>query len=186
MQNPFIVGDRIYLRPLEVEDSDAFVSWLSDEEIRQYLGMRTPGNRLREREYIEELYKDDRGINLCIVLKDNDELIGAVGLHDISIAHRNAEIGIFIGNKDYWSKGYGTEAMSLVIGHGFDQLNLHRISLGVFCFNARAIRAYEKIGFKREAVLREHSYVNGEYCDDYRMGILKSEWQNQHQAQGKA
>ena len=181
MENPFIVGDRIYLRPLEVEDVDSFVMWLSDEEIRQCLGMRTPFNRLREREYIEGLYKDDREIVLCIVLRDNDELIGAVGLHDISMVHRNTELGIVIGNKSCWSKGYGTEALNLMIGHGFDQLDLHKIFLRVFCFNTRAIHAYEKAGFRREAVFREHSYANGNYCDDHFMGILKSEWHNRQQ-----
>ena len=177
MQNPFIVGDRIYLRPLEVEDSDAFVSWLTDEEVRKYLGVRTIFNSIREREYIEGLYKDDRKINLAIVLKEDDELIGATGLEDISIPHRNAEIGIVIGNKRCWSKGYGTEAVKLMLGHGFDQLNLHKIFLRVFCHNPRAIRAYEKAGFKREAVLREHVYANGEYCDEYVMSILEDEWQ---------
>ena len=178
MQNPFIVGNRIYLRPLDVEDADIFVSWLNDIEIRQYLGMTSPMNRLGEQEYLKKLYKDERWLGLGILLRSNDELIGSVGLHDISLAHRNAEIGIFIGNKSYWSKGYGTEALKLMMGHGFDQLNLHRIFLIVMSFNTRAIRAYEKVGFKKEAVFREHVYANGKYHDDYLMGILEDEWRN--------
>ena len=176
MQNPFIVGDRIYLRPLEVEDADAFVSWLSDEEVRKYLGGTTPFNRIREREYIEGLYKDDRNINLGIVLKDGDELIGATGLEDISFPNRNAEMGIVIGNKDCWSQGYGTEAVKLILRYGFDELNLHKIFLRVFCYNPRAIRSYEKAGFRREVVLPEHAYLGGEYCDEYVMSILEDEW----------
>ena len=93
MQNPFIIGNNIYLRPLEMEDVDFFAMCLSDEEIRQYLGMRTPGNKIREREYIDGLYKDDRSTNLGIVLKDGDKLIGATGIHDISSVHRKN--GIF-------------------------------------------------------------------------------------------
>ena len=179
MQNPFIVGDRIYLRPLlDVEDADIFVSWLNDTEIRQYLGVTSPMNRLREQEYLASLYKNERNLGLGIMLKTNDELIGSVGLHDISLAHRHAEIGIFIGNKNCWSKGYGGEALKLMMGHGFDQLNLHRIFLKVMSFNTRAIRAYEKIGFKKEAVFREHVYTNGKYHDDYLMGILEDEWRN--------
>lgn len=180
MQNPFIIGDEIYLRPLDVEDADAFVLWLNDAETRQYLGMQNVLNSIREREYIEELYKDDRKINLGIVLKDDDELIGATGLEDISLPHRNAEIGIVIGNKDCWSKGYGTEALNLIMGHGFDQLNLHKIFLSVFSFNARAIRAYEKSGFKREGVFRDHLYRNGKYHDVYYMGILENEWRERN------
>ena len=176
MQNPFIVGDRIYLRPLDMEDADAFVSWLNDTEIRQYLGMISPMNRLREREYLKDLYKDEKRLNLGIVLKKKDELIGGVGLHDISLTHRNTEIGIVIGNKNYWSKGYGTEALKLMMGHGFDQLNIHRIFLRVISNNARAIRAYEKAGFRMEAVFREHVYANGKFHDDYVMSILENEW----------
>ena len=113
-----------------------------------------------------------------------DKLIGATGIHDVSSVHKNAEIGIVIGNKSYWSKGYGTEALRLMLEYGFDQLNLHKIYLWVFCFNTRAIRAYEKVGFKTEGIFREHVYMNGEYCDDHFMGILRSDWQNQQQDKG--
>jgi len=176
MQNPFIVGDRIYLRPLEVEDAGVFVPWRSDAEIRQYMGMPSPTNRIRERESLEGCYKNDRNIHLGIVLRKNNQLMGSLGLYDISISHRHAELGILIGDRDCWSKGYGTEAMNLILEHGFDQLNLHRIYLFVLDFNLRAIRAYEKVGFIRECVMRDHGYRNGEYCDDYAMSILEDEW----------
>ncbi len=179
MQNPFMVGDRIYLRPLEVDDADSSVPWLSDEEIRQYMGITSPTNKVREREYVERFYKDDRKIHLGIVLKEADQLIGHIGLYDISMPHRRAELGILIGDRDRWSKGYGTEAMSLMLEYGFNQLNLHRIYLFVLDFNTRAIRAYEKVGFKREAVFRDHGYRNGEYCDDYAMNILEDEWRGE-------
>jgi RimJ/RimL family protein N-acetyltransferase len=176
MANPFIVGDRIYLRPLEVEDVDSFVLWLNDEEIREYWGKTSPLSKINEKEYLKRIYKDDRNVRLGIVLKESDQLIGAIGLHDISIPHRNAELGVLIGNKSCWSKGYGTEAMNLMLKHGFDQLNLHRIYLFVLDFNPRAIRAYEKVGFKKEGVFRDHGYKDGKYCDDYAMSILESEW----------
>lgn len=180
MQNPFIVGDRIYLRPLEMEDIDSFVLWLNDAEVRQYLMRIFPLNKIREKGFVENLYKDDRETILGIILKENDQLIGNIGLHDISPPYRHAELGIFIGDKSCWSKGYGTEALSLMLEYGFNQLNLHRVYLSVYSFNARAIRAYEKVGFKREGVLREHIYRNGEYGDVYCMGILESEWREQN------
>jgi len=176
MQNPFIVGDKIYLRAVDVDDVDNFVTWLNDEEVRQYLSMTLPFNKTREKEFVDGLYKDDNNIILGIVLKENNSLIGNIGLHKISSTHRNAELGIFIGDKRQWSKGYGTEAMKLVINYGFDQLNLHRIYLTVFDFNVRAMKTYEKVGFKKEGAYREHFYRNGKYCDVYCMGILKSEW----------
>ncbi len=182
MQNPFIVGDKIYLRPLEMEDIDSFVLWLNDEEVRQYLSMTSPLNKIREKEWVENLYKDDRNTVLGIVVKENDQLIGNIGMHRISIPHRQAGMGIFIGDKTCWSKGYGTEALKLMVGYGFDQLNLHRLHLTVFSFNARAIRTYEKVGFKREGVFREHLYRNGKYHDVYYMAILENEWREQNGA----
>lgn len=182
MQNPFIVGDKIYLRPLEMEDIDSFVLWLNDEEVRQYLSMTSPLNKIREKEWVENLYKDDRNTVLGIVVKENDQLIGNIGMHRISIPHRQAGMGIFIGDKTCWSKGYGTEALKLIVGYGFDQLNLHRLHLTVFSFNARAIRTYEKVGFKREGVFREHLYRNGKYHDVYYMAILENEWREQNGA----
>ncbi|MFC1715762.1 GNAT family N-acetyltransferase [Candidatus Poribacteria bacterium] len=176
MQNPFIIGDRLYLRPVEVEDGDAHVPWRSDAEIRQYMGMPSPTNRIRERESLEGCYKNDRNIHLGIALRKNDQLIGGIGLYYISMPHRHAELGILIGDRNCWSKGYGTEAMNLILEYGFNQLNLHRIYLFVLDFNPRAIRAYEKVGFKREAVFRDHGYRNGEYCDDHAMSILEDEW----------
>lgn len=178
MHNPFIVGDRIYLRPLEMDDIDFFILWLNDEEIRRYLKRTSPLNRLREKGFIENLYKDDRDTVLGIVLKESDQLIGNIALHGISIPYRHASLGIFIGDKGSWSKGYGTEALKLMLSYGFDQLNLHRVFLTVLSFNARAIRAYEKAGFRREGAFREHVYQDGKYHDVYYMGILESEWRD--------
>ena len=176
MQNPFIIGDKVYLRPLDEGDIDSFVLWLNDEEVRQYLSRMSPLNNIREKEFIEGLYKDDREIVLGIALKENDQLIGNLALHHISLPFRHAGLGIVIGDKSCWSKGYGTEALNLMLGYGFDQLNLHRIFLTVFSFNERAIHTYEKVGFRREGVFREHMYRNGKYHDVYYLGILEDEW----------
>jgi UDP-4-amino-4,6-dideoxy-N-acetyl-beta-L-altrosamine N-acetyltransferase len=176
MQNPFIVGDKIYLRPIEVEDIDSFILWLNDEDVRQYLYRTSPLNKIREKEFVENLYKEDKDIVLGIVIKEEDKLIGNIGMHRISIPHRQAGLGIFIGNKDQWSKGYGTEALNLMLDYAFNQINLHRVYLSVMSFNARAIRAYEKVGFKREGIFREHVFRNGKYHDLYYMGVLENEW----------
>ena len=182
MQNPFIIGDKIYLRPLEMEDIDSFVLWLNDEEVRQYLMRISPLNKIREKEFVENLYKDDQNIVLGITLKESDQLIGNIALHRISIPFRQASLGIFIGDKTCWSEGYGTEALNLMLKHAFDQLNLHRVFLTVLSFNARAIRAYEKVGFRREGVFREHMFRNGKYHDVHYMGILENEWRELNEA----
>jgi len=93
MQNPFVVGDKIYLRPLDMADIDSFVLWLNDEEVRSYLSRMTPLNKIREKNFVEGLYKNDREIVLGIVVKENDQLIGNVALHDFSVPFRHAGLG---------------------------------------------------------------------------------------------
>ena len=145
---------------------------------------RFPINIPKEKDYIRRLYEDQGKMNLAIVLKDGDRHIGGAGINDIQAVHRVATYGIVIGEKDCWSKGYGSEVTGMVVRHGFSTLNLNRISLNVYDFNTRAIRVYEKAGFKREGVLRKALYVEGAYRDILIMGILREEWDRKSQVRG--
>ncbi len=183
MQNPFLIGEQVYLRPLEEADVPICVRWLNDPEVnRTLMAGRFPLNLLREREYIQKLYKDQENLILAIILKDGDRHIGNTGLEDIHPVHRSAMFGIVIGEKDCWGKGYGTEAARLMVRHGFQTLNLNRISLNVYDFNPRGIRAYEKAGFRKEGVLRQAVYAEGTYHDTLVMGILREELEEARQA----
>jgi len=177
VQNPFLIGDRVYLRAIEMEDAPYFVEWLNDPEVRCYLERNFPPLNLgREREWIEHLYKDRNSVTFGIVLKESDKLIGSTGFGGIDWRNRRAPFGIVIGDKTEWSKGYGTEATKLMVRYGFDALNLNRIFLHVFDHNPRAMRAYKKAGFVKEGVLRQDRYVDGAYRDTIVMGILREEW----------
>ena len=177
MQNPFLIGEQVYFRALEETDAPNYVRWLNDPEINRTLAAGNfPLNLPREQEYIRKLYTDQNGLNLAMALKEDDRHIGSAGLHGIRQVHRAATLGIVIGEKDCWGKGYGTEAARLMVRHGFQTLNLNRISLNVYDFNPRGIRAYEKAGFKREGVLRQEAYAEGAYHDVIVMGILREEW----------
>lgn len=177
MQNPFLIGEQIYLRAVEETDAPDYVRWLNDPEVNRYLEMgRFPLNLLREQEYVRKLYTDQKNLSLAIVLKDGDWHIGSVGLHGLHQVHRSASFGIVIGEKDCWGKGYGTEATRLIVRHGFQTLNLNRVYLRVIAFNIRGIRSYEKVGFVREGILRQDHYSEGEYHDVIVMGILREEW----------
>ena len=155
MQNPFLIGERIYLRPIEEADASNYVRWLNDAEVSRYLAASFPLNLFREQEYVRNLYTDRNGLNLALSLQDGDRHIGGAGIHDIHQTDRSATFGIVIGEQDCWGKGYGTEATRLLVAHGFDTLNLNRIGLNVFEFNPRGIRAYEKAGFVKEGLLRQ-------------------------------
>ncbi|MBA3075682.1 MAG: GNAT family N-acetyltransferase, partial [Anaerolineae bacterium] len=102
--------------------------------------------------------------------------IGNTGLHNIDMVTREAEFGIFIGEKSYWSQGLGREATLLTLKHGFEDLNLNRIFLFVFENNLRGIAAYKAVGFVQEGILREAIYKNGRYYNVLVMSVLHSEW----------
>ena len=174
-----ILGERIRFRAIERADLPQFVEWLNDPEVRQGISSFLPLSLAREENWFESMLK--RPIEehpFALEIKDGGKwlLIGSCGLFDIDWRSRKAEIGIMIGDKRQWNKGYGTETMRLILKHGFETLNLHRLYLKVYSTNLRAIRAYEKAGFVLEARLREAHFGDGKYNDDLIMSVLRSEW----------
>jgi len=138
---------------MDSNDAEKYTEWLNDMEILVNLHLYNSVISLEnEKVFINELSKDH---NYSIVDLETNELIGNCGFKDIDYTNQIAEAGIFLGNKKFWNKGYGTEAMSLLIDYGFKALNFHNIMLKVFEFNKRAIRCYEKTGFKRIGTRRE-------------------------------
>ena len=109
-------------------------------------------------------------------IEADGQLIGQCALFNNNSVNRTAELGIAIGDKTYWGRGYGREAITLLIDYGFRHHNLHRIYLSVNGNNDRAIAAYKRCGFVEEGRLRSHVWSNGQYIDFVYMGILQSEW----------
>jgi len=170
-----LVGERIYLSPRSSEDAEKFTEWLNDFEVTDYLERSGSIITLEaEREYLEK--NNNPEATFAIVTLDKDELIGTISLEKISNIHRTATLGIFIGNKEYHSKGYGTEAIRLILDYGFNYMNLHSIDLALMSFNERALKCYKKCGFKEVGRIREHRFVNGKYHDTIVMDILRSEF----------
>ena len=176
MKNPFLIGERIYLRPLERDDAPIFVPWVNDQEITRNLILYRPMNRDQEEEFIARASKEQGGMVLGIALRKDDRLIGNTGFHALHLKDRHAGFGILIGDKTEWDRGYGTEATALMARYGFETLNLNRIWLHVYEHNSRGRRAYEKVGYQVEGTLRKHSYRDGRYWDVIVMGLLREEW----------
>ena len=105
------------------------------------------------------------------------KFIGGCAFSAIDWRNGASEFGIQIGDKSYWDQGYGTEAVRLLVKHGFESLNLHRIFLRVLETNPRAIRSYEKAGFIHEGIQRQAEFRNGQYVDVLMMSVLLEEWQ---------
>lgn len=173
----FLDGDCIYLRPHELENVDNFYKWFNDPEIRRLIGEVYPLSKIEAKEKFESWIKEKNSVSLSIMTKKDNKWIGIIGLININNAHRHAEIGIVIGEKDYWSKGYGREAIKLILNYGFNRLNLHRIYLGMIDYNTRAKKAYKSLGFVQEGILREKFYIDGNYYDGIVMSILRKEWE---------
>ena len=123
-----------------------FTAWFNDLEVTRHLtAFPWSLNEKHEKEILEKLTKEHvYGIHTL----ENDTLIGNTGLHDVDHLHRRCELGILIGEKDCWGKGFGEEAVRLLTRYAFDYLNMRNIMLRVFAFNERAIACYQKVGFK--------------------------------------
>jgi diamine N-acetyltransferase len=180
-----IYAERIRFRAVEKEDLPLFVEWLNDPEVLQGILIYNPISRADEENWFERMMKrppDEHafGIEAREPGEGNSveswKLIGTFSFDSIDWRNQSSEFGIMIGDKSYWNQGYGTEAVRLIVQHGFKTLNLNRIFLHVFENNPRAIRAYEKAGFVHEGCERQAEFKDGKYIDVMRMSMLKDEF----------
>ena len=142
-----IVGERIYLRKMMIEDTDQVIAWRNAPHVMEQFIYRTPLTRETHLEWIRTKVDTGKVQQFIICVKENDRGIGSFYLRDIDLKMRTAELGIFIGEQDVLGKGYGTEAVRLGVSYGFETLHLERIILRVYQDNIKAIRNYEKNGF---------------------------------------
>ena len=169
-------GKRLKLTPLKKEYIDKFLGWLNDPEITQYLMRFRPLTREMEEEWYNNLKSREDKIIFSILLNEDNQLIGNCGIEDLNWIDRTAICGVFIGDKEKQGKGYGTEALHLLVDYAFNTLNLNRIELLVYDFNDRAIRCYQKVGFIEEGRKRQAVFKNGKYYNVIFMSILREEW----------
>jgi RimJ/RimL family protein N-acetyltransferase len=131
-------------------------------------------------QYLERINSDAARIWFVVVLKENERVIGEAGLLRIFYPWRNTDLTIILGDKFAWGKGYGREATLLLLDYAFGALAMHRVSIGVVGFNDRALRFYEKIGFKREGIQRDGYFFNHQFSDFVMMSILEDEYRAQY------
>lgn len=174
----FAEGSLVILRPLERADlNEHYLNWLNDPEVTRYTETGTFPSTAEDLEnYYRSVTGSKNDVMLAVVERESGRHVGNVKLGPIHWVHRRATFGILIGDKDSWGKGIGLEATRLMVEYGFQRLNLHRIDLGVFAEHEAAVRCYKKAGFKVEGRMREDLFLNGEYKDRLRMGLLRSEY----------
>jgi len=174
-----IVGEKVALGPLRRDLIPLWVKWLNDFEVTMMLGIVGPRPMTVEAEeaWYERTTKDERQVHFVIYELPTMRPIGTTGLHNVDYKDQVAEFGIFIGDKEAWGKGYGTETTRLVLEYGFSALGLHNIVLRVFSYNQRAIRAYTRAGFKLIGRRREAHRIGNRAYDEILMDCLSTEFQ---------
>jgi len=168
-------GKQVALVPIEKEHLANYVPWFADQDVLEFFGFYTPMNLAQEKVWWEEQNKNPERINFAVEFEGQH--IGGCGFAGFDRKNQNAEVGIFIGVKSLWGQGLGQDILTTLVDYGFQQLNLHRIYLRVFAGNERAVRAYEKVGFKHEGRFRESEWRHGRWHDMLYMSILRNEWQ---------
>lgn len=149
-------GELVRLRAYRKEDLELATKYINGAEVRQYIELGVPFlyTMHNEEEWYEKISPFEKEYNFAIEVLDKEEYIGGCGIHNIDYKNSKVEIGIFIGNEEYLSKGYGTDALKVLVKFIFEQMNINKVKLTVFDFNDRAKRCYEKVGFKVEGILK--------------------------------
>ena len=170
-------GQKTWIRPLEEDDIDLLYQWYNDQEVNLWSSGAWPLNTLLSKDQIAVKFLDGSPDTYrYAILDENNLLIGTTGFKEVNIPCQSATLYVVIGNKAYWSHGYGTDALITFVRFLFTQWNFHRISLDTWDENLRAIKAYEKVGFKIEGRQREARFVLGNYHDAILMGLLREEF----------
>lgn len=178
MNNPFLIGERLYLRGLEASDVQGnYPSWLNDEILTQYLEHHVfPYSKASALDYIEGLRHRADIAMLAIIEKTTDKHIGNITLSSISSLHQSAEFTLLLGDRESHGKGLAKEASSLLFSHGFNTMNLNRIWCGTMDTNCAMQKLALSLGMQQEGIKRQEVYKNGRYNDTYQYSILKEEF----------
>ena len=166
---------RIYLRLMTAEDTENIIKWRNSDVVRKQFIYQKEFTVESHENWIKTMIETGKATQMMIVLNEGDRAIGSVYVRDIDLEHKKAEHGIFIGETDCLGKGYGTEAAELMIEYAFEFLGIHKLMLRVYAENERAIKSYEKAGFKKEAYLKDDVYVQEKFRDIVLMAVINQE-----------
>ena len=173
-KNMILEGKNIYLRPMTGEDTGLIVKWRNEDFVRKNFIYQKPFTREGHLNWVETMVKTGKVVQFIICTNENKP-VGSVYLRDIDETHHKAEYGIFIGEREALSKGYGTEAAKLMIRYAFEERKLHKLMLRVLAGNDRAKKIYENAGFVQEAYLKDDVYLEDGYRDVILMAVINPE-----------
>ncbi len=175
-------GSLVRLAPFKADDAEQMSRWTEDYDYlrRMDTDWAVPDTVDQFREKDRRGSRGKNSVEFRLRTIEDDQLIGFVALHSVEWNNQACLMAIGIGHPDYRSKGYGTDALQLILQYAFLELNLNRVGLDVIEYNERAVRAYEKVGFKREGSMRAAVLRDNRSYDRLILGILRSEWLELH------
>ena len=173
-----IDGKSVSLRPMRADELEQFHAWVNNPDILPYWYGRTKSLEEIKADYTSDYFTDnDPYTGRCFTIEREQVPIGMICYNRIDRDNRNVELDMLIGDKKFWNKGFGSDALLAFIRYLFSIFPLNRIWLGTYSYNQRALRAYEKVGFKREGILREDAYIDGKFVDSVVLSILRREFE---------
>jgi RimJ/RimL family protein N-acetyltransferase len=179
--SPFLKGNKIYLRGVVPDDADSdYIKWMNDSNITQFLETGYfPSSASDLEDYISDIADNDDVLFLAIIDIQSEKHIGNIKLGPINWIHRRGDIGILVGEEDFWGQGIATEAIRLITSHAFNNLNLHKLTAGCYEENKGSKKAFEKVGFKEEGRREKHAHYDGSYTDSVYLGLLRKDFDDE-------
>lgn len=182
MNTDLLRGELVRLTVEDPETMAKLISrWATDSEFDRLLDWDPA--RLSSvkacQKWFEKDFEDEKCQAFAIRTLKGDRIIGEIGLDGIRWTHGDCFVGIGLGEREFWGKGYGTDAMRIILRYAFTELNLQRVTLDVFEYNPRGVRSYEKVGFVHEGRERGSLLRDGRRWDLIFMGILRADWLRQ-------
>lgn len=171
-------GQLVKLRAYKEEDIEKATVYINDEEVKKLMDSTIPFpmTKWQEEEWVRSR-KANTDFTYDFAIEDlkTGKYIGGCSINECDVKNRTCVVGIMIGDKEYWGKGYGSDALKVLIKFIFEEVNMNKIKLNVFSFNNRAIACYKKVGFKEEGILKKEIYRNGKYYDEIIMAMFKDD-----------
>jgi RimJ/RimL family protein N-acetyltransferase len=176
-----ITGDTVALRPVAASDLPGMRRWFDDPETMRHWGIPRPFVLERQFEHdLDGRFSGYERAGYFTILDPDSEPIGRIDYDEVDELNRSCEIGILIGEADARNKRYGSDAIIALLRHLFRDRGMHRVALTVLEWNERAIRAYRRIGFQQEGLLRDHRFADGRYVSELQMSMLDREFDQFH------
>ena len=177
---PTIETDRLICRQITIDDAALLHQYWSDSDVTEYFSLE-PFKKLEETVamimLLKSLPENNQGIRWAITRKGDNKALGTCGFHNFKPEHFRAEMGYELG-KEYWGQGIMAEALTAILGYGFNYMNYNRIEAFVNFGNVKSVKTLQKIGFKLDGLLREYEFNRGKFVNQYCYSLLKSDCQN--------